>query len=143
MTSVYAISLLTLLIKIELNIIGAYMFLSNSDYSKTSENNEWSAEFMQQQNGLSSIVQQKYLDNIEKFVNTGLSQLMAMIESHCDEVLRDVSLKESLSVEFLTRKIKLIQTRIEDELFDLKNQESDEFKVNFFTKHVLSGFNVS
>ncbi len=119
------------------------MFLSNSDYSKTSENNEWSAEFMQQQNGLSSIVQQKYLDNIEKFVNTGLSQLMAMIESHCDEVLRDVSLKESLSVEFLTRKIKLIQTRIEDELFDLKNQESDEFKVNFFTKHVLSGFNVS
>lgn len=121
------------------------MFLSNSTNYATSEesNNEWSAEFLSQQDGLSSNVQQKFLDNIERFVNTGLGQLMFMVESHCEEVFRTVSLKESFDVDAISSKIELIKKRIEDELFDSSSQDGDAIQENFFTKHVFTGLVVS
>lgn len=130
------------------------MFLSNAMNYPTSEseslNNEWSAEFLhqqqQQQDGLSSNVQQKFLDNIERFVNTGLGELMSMVESHCEEVFKSVSLKESLDIEAISSKVALIQKRIEDELFDSSGSQdgdADGIQENFFTKHVLTGLFVS
>lgn len=130
------------------------MFLSNAINYPTSEsdpsNNEWSAEFLQQQqqqrqDGLSSNVQQKFLDNIERFVNTGLGELMSMVESHCEEAFRSVSLKESLDIEAISSKVELIQKRIEDELFDSSSSQdgADGIRENIFTKHVLTGLAVS
>ena len=76
-TNVYATCLLTLFVKVELNIIGAFLFLSNSVESV----DELGAS------SLSSNVQQKFLENIENFVKTGLPRLMATIETYCLETL--------------------------------------------------------
>lgn len=137
LANIYATALLTLFIKIELNIIGAYLFLSNSHSSEHNVTEEWSAEFIQQQeNTLSAQLQQKYLENIENFVNTGLPNLIALIENFCDEEFSSISLKESLTVDFIGQKLETIQGRINAEIFNFEEQE------DFFSKHMLSNLDL-
>lgn len=136
LTNIYVTALLTLFIKIELNIIGAYLFLSNSQ--ATNSNEDWSSEFLQQQeNTLSAHVQQSYLENIENFIRTGLPELIAMIENFCDEEFSSVSLKENLTVDFIGQKLENIQQRINANVFDLDEKE------NFISKHMLSNIDLT
>ena len=136
LVSIYATSLLTLFIKLELNIIGAYLFMSNS--SPECNNSEWSSEFIEQQaNTLSSDVQQEFLNNIENFVSSGLTRLTSIVQAHCEEVFMPIGLKESLNVGQVAEKIKLIQERIEEDLFGSDNEDED-----FFAKFMLPNLNV-
>ncbi len=136
LVSIYAVSLLTLFIKIELNIIGAYLFMSNS--SPECNKNEWSSEFIEQQaNTLSNDVQQEFLNNIENFVSVGLTRLTSIVQAYCEEVFMPIGLKESLNVGQVSEKIKLIQEKIEADLFGSDKKDED-----FFARFMLPNLNV-
>lgn len=138
LTSIYATTLLTLFIKIELNIIGAYMFLSNSS-EYTSGDIEWSSEFLQNQdNTLSSYVQQQFLENIENFLSRGLDKLMSIVEIHCEAIFSEIELRKSLDVEMITEKIRMIQEKIEMNLFLSCDSDGEDF----FAKYMLPDLNL-
>lgn len=150
LTNIYATTLLSLFTKIELNIIGAYLFLSNS--MENSENEKemgnttesWSVEFIEQQeNTLSSQVQQKFLENIENFVNKGLPVLTEIITGFCEEAFKEVNLKESLNVEFISQKIESIQKKIEDYVFSDSLISNEWLQDNFFVKYMLPDLNLN
>ena len=131
LTSIYATSILTLFIKIELNILGANLFLRNSseDTSSLGDKADWSNEFIQkQENTLSGNVQQKFLENIENFINC-LPSLIEIVESCCTESFENVSLKETIDVEFLSIKIEELLIKINNKLFN--SNEDDTFIAKF------------
>ncbi len=83
MATVYAVSMLTALVKIELNIIGAHLFIENSvddDLSKRQN--------MPVVRGLPASVQQRYLGHVENFVKSELYRLIEKIETLTEEVFR-------------------------------------------------------
>lgn len=101
------------------------MFLSNSsDYPASDAPDDWSNEFIQkQENTLSGTVQQKFLENIENFINY-LPDLIEVIESYCTESFKDVSLKESVDVELISIKIEELVKKINSRLFDSNENDS-------------------
>jgi len=128
--------MLTLFIKTELNIIGAYLFISNTGLD--SDKNDWPGKVIQHQtNTLSNDVQQQFLNNIENFVNIGLTRLTSIILAHCEDVFMPIGLKESLNVEQISQKIKLIQNGIETDLF---TSEKDQ---DFIAKFMIPNLNVN
>lgn len=139
LTNIYALALLALFLKVELNIIGAYLFLSNSftDISLINLNNsiENTEELLEQQDhALSANVQQKYLENIEIFVKKGLPNLMKKIYKLTEEEFKDVNLKENLTVEILSKKFENIREKLEK---PTNNTDS------FINSYLLTHFNMN
>lgn len=81
MATIYAVSMLTVLVKIELNIIGAHLFIENSA-------DDLSFNVNSSVQRLPATVQQKYLGHVENFVKNELYRLIEKIEAFTEEVFR-------------------------------------------------------
>ncbi|XP_066559051.1 peroxisomal biogenesis factor 3 isoform X2 [Amia ocellicauda] len=99
--AVYSTCMLVVLLRIQLNIIGGYIYLDNS-ISK---------------NGLAPLappdVQQQYLSSIQHLLGDGLNELITVVKQAVQEVLGGVSLKRNLSLQELEQHFNQIRTRIE------------------------------
>ncbi|XP_053566618.1 peroxisomal biogenesis factor 3 [Bombina bombina] len=109
--SVYSTCMLVVLLRIQLNIIGGYIYLDNSSNSKGSTEHQASPE-----------VQQQYLSSIQHLLGDGLTELITVVKQAVHKVLGSLSLKHSLSLTELEQKIKEIRNLVEEK----QNAEDSE-----------------
>lgn len=100
--AVYSTCMLVVLLRVQLNIIGGYIYLDNATVGK---------------NGTSILappdVQQQYLSSIQHLLGDGLTELVTVIKQAVQRILGSISLKHSLSLLDLEQKLKEIRTLVE------------------------------
>ncbi|XP_033859888.3 peroxisomal biogenesis factor 3-like [Acipenser ruthenus] len=100
--AVYSICMLVVLLHVQLNIIGGYIFLDNSALSK---------------NGMTPFappeVQQQYLSSIQHLFGDGLNELMTVVKKAVQKVLGGISLKQSISLLELEQHVNQIREQVE------------------------------
>ncbi|XP_077566501.1 peroxisomal biogenesis factor 3 [Stigmatopora nigra] len=101
LVAVYSTCMLVVLLRIQLNIIGGYLYLDNS-VGKAPEAPKAPAE-----------VQQQYLSSIQHLLGDGLTQLISVVKKSVHDSLDGVHLKESLSLSELERHVSGIRAQVE------------------------------
>lgn len=100
--AVYSTCMLVVLLRIQLNVIGGYIYLDNTAISK---------------NGTVPLappeVQQQYLSSIHHLLGDGLSELITVVKQAVQNILGSVSLKESLSLLHLEQYLQQIRQEVE------------------------------
>lgn len=100
LVAVYSTCMLVALLRVQLNIIGGYLYLDNSC-----------------RNGVAPLappeVQQQYLSSIQHLLGDGLSELVTVVKRAVQETLGGVSLKQSLSLLELEQQLSLIRAQVE------------------------------
>ncbi|XP_033091102.1 peroxisomal biogenesis factor 3 isoform X2 [Trachypithecus francoisi] len=100
--AVYSTCMLVVLLRVQLNIIGGYIYLDNAAVGK---------------NGTTILappdVQQQYLSSIQHLLGDGLTELITVIKQAVQKILGSVSLKHSLSLLDLEQKLKEIRNLVE------------------------------
>ena len=96
-----------LLVKVELNIIGGYLFLSNESRNDFNDENPVT---------LSPSIQQRFLLNIENFVKQGLPKMSDKIYECCEKVFAELSLRDEISVDILNAKFDQVRNEIENDV---------------------------
>lgn len=100
---VYSCSIMALLLRVQLNVIGGYMFIDS----------------LHQQSGksqkvlISKELQQRYLSDIQHFFHSGLTELTEAVQYVVKKEILSISLKERLTVDNLQAIIQQIRERIE------------------------------
>ncbi|XP_016393090.1 peroxisomal biogenesis factor 3 isoform X1 [Sinocyclocheilus rhinocerous] len=100
--AVYSTCMLVVLLRVQLNIIGGYLYLDNSVTK----------------NGTTPLapsdVQQQYLSSIQHLLGEGLIELITVVKKAVQEVLGPVSLKQSLSLQELEQQLTQIRQLVEE-----------------------------
>ncbi|XP_033737531.1 peroxisomal biogenesis factor 3-like [Pecten maximus] len=110
----YGCSILCLLLRVQLNIVGGYMFLDNV----------FNRNGMTQNTAVvPKELQEKYLSLIRHFMDYGLYQMCDLIHEAVEKEIKSVSLKECLSLHNLKAITDQIRERIESspEISDLQS----------------------
>ncbi|XP_058470372.1 peroxisomal biogenesis factor 3 [Solea solea] len=101
LVAVYSTCMLVVLLRIQLNVIGGYLYLDNSVGK----------------NGTAPLtppdVQQQYLSSIQHLLGDGLTELMSAVKKAVQNSLGGVSLKQSLSLLELEQQISWIRAEVE------------------------------
>ncbi|XP_068087800.1 peroxisomal biogenesis factor 3 [Hyperolius riggenbachi] len=101
--AVYSTCMLVVLLRVQLNIIGGYIYLDNSLGGKSCNGLQASPE-----------VQQQYLSSIQHLLGDGLTELISRVKQAVQKVLGGLSLKHSLSLLELEQYINDIRTLVEE-----------------------------
>ncbi|XP_028676113.1 peroxisomal biogenesis factor 3 isoform X1 [Erpetoichthys calabaricus] len=113
--AVYSTCMLVVLLRVQLNIIGGYIYLDNSSVSK---------------NGMVPFappeVQQQYLSSIQHLLGDGLIALITVVKQSVQKVLGDISLKQRISLPELEQHISNIREYVEHRA----HKDQDEDSVN-------------
>ncbi|NP_001085641.1 peroxisomal biogenesis factor 3 L homeolog [Xenopus laevis] len=112
--AIYSTCMLVVLLRVQLNIIGGYIYLDNSSVTKNGTALQASPE-----------VQQQYLSSIQHLLGDGLTELITVVKQAVQEVLGSFSLKHSFSLIELEQKIKEIRSLVEKKRGSLNGEESD------------------
>ncbi|KAL7987708.1 hypothetical protein Chor_006627 [Crotalus horridus] len=100
--AVYSTCMLVVLLRVQLNIIGGYIYLDNAAVCK---------------NGTTLLappeVQQQYLSSIQHLLGDGLTELISVVKKTVQNVFESVSLKHALSLLDLEQKLREIRKVIE------------------------------
>ncbi|XP_013926142.1 PREDICTED: peroxisomal biogenesis factor 3 isoform X1 [Thamnophis sirtalis] len=100
--AVYSTCMPVVLLRVQLNIIGGYIYLDNAAVCK---------------NGTTLLappeVQQQYLSSIQHLLGDGLTELISVIKKTVQNVFESVSLKHALSLLELEQKLREIRNVIE------------------------------
>ncbi|KAG9347541.1 hypothetical protein JZ751_005109 [Albula glossodonta] len=100
--AVYSTCMLVVLLRVQLNIIGGYLYLDNS-VSKNGMTPQAPPD-----------VQQQYLSSIQHLLGDGLHELMTVVKQAVREVLGGASLKQSLSLQELEQHLNQIRAHVEE-----------------------------
>ncbi|XP_032999814.1 peroxisomal biogenesis factor 3 [Lacerta agilis] len=100
--AVYSTCMLVVLLRVQLNIIGGYIYLDNAAVCK---------------NGTTPLappeVQQQYLSSIQHLLGDGLTELITVVKKAVQDAFGSVSLKHALSLLDLDQKLQEIRKVIE------------------------------
>ncbi|XP_012682796.2 peroxisomal biogenesis factor 3 [Clupea harengus] len=102
--AVYSTCMLVALLRVQLNIIGGYLYLDNS------VNKTGMIQFAPPD------VQQQYLSSIQHLLGDGLNELMTVVKRAVQDVLGGMSLKQHLSLQELDQQLVSIRQRVEEGL---------------------------
>uniref|UniRef100_A0A8B9JUE0 Peroxisomal biogenesis factor 3 n=1 Tax=Astyanax mexicanus TaxID=7994 RepID=A0A8B9JUE0_ASTMX len=95
--AVYSTCMLVVLLRVQLNIIGGYLYLDNSVTK----------------NGTVIASPQQYLSSIQHLLGDGLIELITVVKKAVQEVLGPVSLKQTLSLQELEQHVTQIRQLVE------------------------------
>ncbi|XP_038672705.1 peroxisomal biogenesis factor 3 [Scyliorhinus canicula] len=102
MVAVYSTCMLVVLLRVQLNIIGGYIYLDNAIVGK---------------NGTAPLappeVQQQYLSSIQHLLGDGLNELITVVKKAVQSVIGNVSLKQCVSLQELERYLGEIRQLVE------------------------------
>ncbi|CAN9507500.1 unnamed protein product [Ophioblennius macclurei] len=101
MVAVYSTCMLVVLLRVQLNIIGGYLYLDNSAARSTA------APLAPPD------VQQQYLSSIQHLLGDGLTELMTVVKKAVQNALGSISLKHSLSLMELEQQLNWIRAEVE------------------------------
>lgn len=100
--AVYSTCMLVVLLRVQLNIIGGYIYLDNAAVGK---------------NGTTPLappdVQQQYLSSIEHLLGDGLNELITVVKKAVQNVIGSLSLKQSVSLQELEKYLGEIREQVE------------------------------
>ncbi|XP_019382672.1 PREDICTED: peroxisomal biogenesis factor 3 isoform X1 [Gavialis gangeticus] len=100
--AIYSTCMLVVLLRVQLNIIGGYIYLDNAAVCK---------------NGTMPLappeVQQQYLSSIQHLLGDGLTELITVVKQAVQKVFGSISLKHTLSLLELEQKLKEIRKLVE------------------------------
>lgn len=99
--AVYSTCMLVVLLRVQLNIIGGYLYLDNSVGKSTATPLA------------PPDVQQQYLSSIQHLLGDGLTELMTVVKKAVQNSLGGVSLKQSLSLLELEQQLSWIRAEVE------------------------------
>nr|XP_022318912.1 serine/threonine-protein kinase RIO1-like [Crassostrea virginica] len=108
---VYASSMMSLLIRIQLNVIGGYIYLQNNNTS--TQSNERTESVSGQPTVIPKPAQEKYLSEIKHFMDKGICQLGELIQSAVKKEISSISLKERLTFHNVESCLQHIRERLE------------------------------
>nr|XP_022314156.1 serine/threonine-protein kinase RIO1-like [Crassostrea virginica] len=108
---VYASSMMSLLIRIQLNVIGGYIYLQNNNTS--TQSNERTESVPGQPTVIPKPAQEKYLSEIKHFMDKGICQLGELIQSAVKKEISSISLKERLTFHNVESCLQHIRERLE------------------------------
>uniref|UniRef100_A0A8D0AX02 Peroxisomal biogenesis factor 3 n=1 Tax=Salvator merianae TaxID=96440 RepID=A0A8D0AX02_SALMN len=101
--AVYSTCMLVVLLRVQLNIIGGYIYLDNAAVCK---------------NGTTLLappeVQQQYLSSIQHLLGDGLTELITVVKKAVQSIFGSISLKHALSLLDLDEKLKEVRRIIEE-----------------------------
>ncbi|KAM3861655.1 LOW QUALITY PROTEIN: peroxisomal biogenesis factor 3 [Diretmus argenteus] len=101
LVAVYSTCMLVVLLRVQLNIIGGYLYLDNSVGK----------------NAMAPLappdIQQQYLSSIQHLLGDGLTELMTVVKRSVQATLGGVSLKQSLSLLELEQQLSWIRAEVE------------------------------
>ncbi|XP_048086042.1 peroxisomal biogenesis factor 3 [Alosa alosa] len=100
--AVYSTCMLVVLLRVQLNIIGGYLYLDNS------VNKTGMVPFAPPE------VQQQYLSSIQHLLGDGLNELMTVVKKAVQDVMGGMSLKQHLSLQELDQQLESIRQRVEE-----------------------------
>ncbi|CAF1079185.1 unnamed protein product [Brachionus calyciflorus] len=136
LSTIYSLTISTILIKVQLNIIGGYLFKSSSSES-TFLNFEKS---LISEEKLSPNIQKKYLENIEIFVSEGIPKLCAQVKNCVVCVFEKLSLKENIDIAYFNEKLESVRENVEalngkeinfiNELLNLRPNKPKDKEIN-------------
>uniref|UniRef100_A0A1A8I2U3 Peroxisomal biogenesis factor 3 n=1 Tax=Nothobranchius kuhntae TaxID=321403 RepID=A0A1A8I2U3_NOTKU len=101
--AIYSTCMLVVLLRVQLNIIGGYLYLDNS-VGKSVTNPLAPAD-----------VQQQYLSSIQHLLGDGLTELITVVKRAVQRSLGSVSLKQSLSLLELEQQLSWIRAEVESD----------------------------
>ncbi|KAK9531891.1 hypothetical protein VZT92_011283 [Zoarces viviparus] len=101
MVAVYSTCMLVVLLRVQLNIIGGYLYLDNSVGKSTATPLA------------PPDVQQQYLSSIQHLLGDGLTELTTVVKKSVQNSLGGVSLKQSLSLLELEQQLSWIRAEVE------------------------------
>ncbi|XP_072120877.1 peroxisomal biogenesis factor 3 [Mobula birostris] len=100
--AVYSTCMLVVLLRVQLNIIGGYIYLDNATVGK---------------NGMTPLappeVQQQYLSSIQHLLGDGLNELITVVKKAVQNVIGSLSLKQSVSIQELEGYLGEIRRQVE------------------------------
>lgn len=92
-TLVYGASMLAVTLRVQINILGGYLYKATVEEGQTSTN-----QLQQQQQTISKEVQTVYLSLIQHFMRDGLERLIEIIRRNVTVVMQRYSLKQQLTL---------------------------------------------
>jgi len=104
--AVYCSCMLTVLLRVKLNIMGGYMYLDNMHNKENQTQLERSCS-------VPAEVQHEYLERIHFVLGTGLKDLISVVQSAVEKVLHGKSLKQTVSLLELSVLINRIRSEVE------------------------------
>ncbi|RNA13902.1 peroxisomal biogenesis factor 3 [Brachionus plicatilis] len=126
LASIYSMVIVSILTKIELNIVGGFLFRQIVTDGSSFDNIKSSSQI-----NLSAKFQKKYLENIEKFSQEGIKKLCLNIRPIVEKVFENINLKENIGTEYLNEKLELTM-----ELFEAQNDD-------FVTEYLSFGYSIT
>ncbi|KAK6180284.1 hypothetical protein SNE40_012470 [Patella caerulea] len=103
--SVYGCCLMSVILRVQLNVMGGYIFLDNSQDSKNG--------YIGRKHRTTKAVQERYLSLIKHFVGPGLVDLIEFVKTATAKELDSLSLRDQLSLENMQSLIQHIRDRVE------------------------------
>ncbi|XP_052256791.1 peroxisomal biogenesis factor 3-like isoform X1 [Dreissena polymorpha] len=111
-TVVYACSLMCMMLRVQLNIIGGYMYADNVRQHKGLVGSWTKANTMIQV--APTEVQERYIGLVRVFFDKGLEKLMLRVKDAVTKETQSVSLKEKLTLQNLEAMVKHVRARVEN-----------------------------
>lgn len=102
-TLLYAGLMLVIVLRVQLNVMGGYLFRSKMDAKDGAP---------------SSLCQESYMSLCNYFINQGIKDLCSIIDKHVRLVLKDVSLKEKMSLQDIEQVFWSIQSSLSQDPLD-------------------------
>lgn len=110
---VYACSIMSLLVRIQLNVIGGYIYLQNNNTSTHNNEKPEGAPGQTPVRVIPKPAQEKYLSEIKHFMDKGICQLGELIKSAVKKEISSISLKERLTFHNVESCLQHIRERLE------------------------------
>ncbi|XP_062589763.1 serine/threonine-protein kinase RIO1-like [Saccostrea cucullata] len=110
---IYACSMMSLIVRIQLNVIGGYIYLQNNNTSNQDKERPESLPGHPSTPVLPKSVQEKYLSEIKYLMDNGICQLGELIKSAVKKEISSISLKERLSHQNVESCLQHIRERLE------------------------------
>ncbi|XP_067677027.1 peroxisomal biogenesis factor 3-like [Haliotis asinina] len=104
--SVYGCCIMSLLLRVKLNVIGGYIYLDSAKIKDTTVTEDSGSQIPQS-------VQEKYLSLIKHFISEGLPDLATIVEQAVKREFSSVSLKERMSYSNMQSLVTHIRERVE------------------------------
>lgn len=110
MIVVYGCCLLSLLLRVQLNVVGGYLFLDSLGQKSLQTQ---STEARSKQQTIPQNVQEKYLSRIGYFLKQGIFDLCAFVRHAVAKEVSGISLKELMSIDYVQGVLNAVRERVE------------------------------
>ncbi|RDD46216.1 Peroxisomal biogenesis factor 3 [Trichoplax sp. H2] len=122
-TKLYSVCMLTILVRIQLNIIGGYMYLDSTNDKETKNADS-------DQTYASARLQQRYLSVVYYLLGDGMKEFIKVVKDTISDIVTNLSLKKEVSLGDISQLFQRIRMVLHDKLCQA-NQDSKSFLTSF------------